>query len=286
VAPLLIKVILAPGLMVAASLATRRGGPRLGGVVASFPAIVGPVVLVTALEHGTRTAAHTADGTLVGLASWAGFAIAYARVARHGWVPALVAGWLAAAALGTAAGVLAGGHAPIIDALTGLTSLLAARMLLSRCADGPPGQVAQPNGKPTTILFRAVVTAGLVTALASAVSVFGAAIGGVLAALPVLASLLTVFTHRQAGPRDAVELLRGMVLGMLAFAAFCEVAALTLVNYGTAPGLALATLAACVLQALFVLRRSGYPPARKSAGRSDDASSSAAFSPSASRSAA
>jgi hypothetical protein len=268
VASLLIKVILAPALMVAATLAARRGGARLGGLVASFPAIVGPVVLVTAVEHGTRTAADTAAATLLGLVGWSGFAVAYAQVARRrGWITSLGAGWLAAAAMGAAAGVLAGGAAAVIDGQVGFASLLVAGTVLSRQAEGsvaPVAQVAraaqragvgQPARTSTTLLVRAALTAVAVTALASAVSVFGATVGGILAALPILASLLTVFTHRQGGSGDAVEILRGMVVGMIAFAAFCEVAALTLVRYGTAVGLALATGAACLLQTVFVLRR-------------------------------
>jgi hypothetical protein len=283
VAPILIKVGLAPALVAASSLAARRWGPRTGGIVAAFPAIVGPLLLVTALEHGRHAAAHAAGGSVVGLLGLAAFGVGYATVARrHGWVLSLGAAWLAAAAATSAArqwalplGLVGG------TMLTCLSLLLGAR-IMGRLSVGDARPV---SGRPG-IASRALIAGLLLAALSTAVGRLGATTGGLLAALPVLASLLAVFTHREAGGGAAVELLRGTLIGMAGFIAFCELVALLIVPDGAPVAFAAATVTALLIQAWLSLGRAAYPAARNSAGRSGEASASASFSPSASRSAA
>lgn len=284
VTPLLIKLVLAPGLMTAATLVSRRWGPRRGGFVSAFPAIVGPLLLVTALEHGPPAAARAASGTLLGLTSLAAFIAAYARVAvRHGWAASLLSGW-AAAALLTGASALWGGAGWLINALVSAGSLLLAlRLLDSPARRSTSAPVARAKGM---LLVRAGVTAVLVFALSAAVGALGATVGGLLAALPVLASLLAVFTHREVSAAAAVEILRGTILGMAGFVSFCAIVAATIGPYGGLAAFAGATGAALLLQISLARTGGRYPSARKSAGRSGEASSSARLSPSASRSAA
>ncbi len=280
---LLIKLALAPALMMAATLAARRWGPRLGGIVAAFPAIVGPLLLITALEHGRLAAARAAGGTILGLVALAGFAVAYAATARRrGWMASLVAGWLTAAALSGAAGSWGGHLGLLASTLIACLSLLAGALLLDRLRAGAGRRAAE---RPA-LAVRALLTVLLVVTLAAAVGHLGARVGGLLAALPVLASLLTVFTHREAGAPTAIELLRGTLLGMAGFVAFCALIALLIQGSGLLAAFAAATLAAVLIQSGLACRPCGYPWARKSAGRSGEASARAAFNPSASRSAA
>src|SRR5215212_7951326 len=97
---LVLELVVAPGLVGAATLAARRWGQRIGGLVSAFPAIVGPVLLIAAHQHGTAFAAKTASGTLLGLVALSGFALAYGRTAlRGGWRASLAAGWATAAAI-------------------------------------------------------------------------------------------------------------------------------------------------------------------------------------------
>jgi hypothetical protein len=283
VTPLLIKLVLAPGLMTAATLASRRWGPRRGGLVSAFPAIVGPLLIVTAIEHGSHAAAGAASGTLLGLASLAAFIVAYARLGvRHGWAAGLLSGW-AAAALVTAVSALWGGHGWLINALIAAGSLLIALRLV-----GPPRAAARPRtGRAHRVLFvRAAITALLVFALSAAVGAFGATVGGLLAALPVLASALAVFTHREAGAPAAIEIVRGTIVGMSGFVSFCVIVAALIVPARAPLAFTAATAAALLLQVALSRLGGGYPPARKSAGRSGEASSSARLRASASRSVA
>ena len=46
---LLLKIIVVPALIISVTLAGRRWGPRVGGVLASFPLVAGPVLFFLAL---------------------------------------------------------------------------------------------------------------------------------------------------------------------------------------------------------------------------------------------
>ena len=82
----ILELLVAPALVGAATLAARRWGQEIGGLVSAVPAIVGPVLLIAALEHGATFAARAANGTLLGLVALAAFAVAYGwTAARGGW---------------------------------------------------------------------------------------------------------------------------------------------------------------------------------------------------------
>jgi hypothetical protein len=99
------------------------------------------------------------------------------------------------------------------------------------------------------------LTAVLVATLSAAAGVLGPLVGGMLAALPVLASVLAVLCHRDAGGEAAVVLLRGMLEGMAGFVAFCEVVALLIAHGSVAGALAAATAAALAVQAVIIPQR-------------------------------
>jgi hypothetical protein len=227
----IIELVAAPLLVGASGLASRRWGPHTGGLVSAFPAIVGPVLLIAALDHGARFAARAAEGTLLGLVALSAFALTYGRLAaRAGWQLTLLSAWSAAAVATVAVGLLAGRtRAPAGLAIAAL-SLFAAHRLLGGAAPAVAARASVTD--PGSLPARMLSTALLVTALAACSGAFGAVVGGILAALPVLASLLAVVTHRREGAGAVIWLLRGMLAGMIAFVAFCEVLVLLLASAG------------------------------------------------------
>src|SRR4051794_35189591 len=124
-----LHVLIAPALVAVATLAARRWGARVGGLVSAFPAIAGPVLLIDAHERGTDFAARAASGTLLGVIALSAFAVAYGRVAAGGsWRRSLVAGWAAAAVLAGAVGWAPAGL-PLAAVAAGLSLALAYRAL-------------------------------------------------------------------------------------------------------------------------------------------------------------
>jgi Protein of unknown function (DUF3147) len=249
-----VELLVAPALVAIATLAARRYGERVGGVVSAFPAIVGPVLLIVALAHGERFAARAANGTLLGLASLAAFAVAYGRVARRrGWRASLIAGWAAAAMAALAVGVLAGGAGSPAGLLIAAVALTVAwRALPAPSSEPVPPTLPRRGSLP----LRMATAAVLVAALAAAAGALGPLAGGMLAALPVLACVLAVFTHREAGATAAIGLLRGMLAGMASFVIFCQLIALLIVPDGVAAAFSAATAVALAIQVVAV-----YAPA-------------------------
>jgi hypothetical protein len=88
----------------------------------------------------------------------------------------------------------------------------------------------------------------------------------VLTALPILASVLAVFTHRDHGPPAAIALLGGMLTGMPGFVGFCSVVAVLVVPLGATVAFAAATLAAVALHAAVIF--APYAEAASSASAS------------------
>jgi hypothetical protein len=238
-----LHLVVAPGLVAASTLAARRWGLRLGGLISAFPAIVGPVLLIAAHEHGTAFAAKAASGTLLGLVALSGFALAYGRTALHaGWRTSLTAGWVTAGAIALLIAAVDAGPLPGLAAAT-LSLVVAYRSLPAGAAP-----VAAPPASRWDLPLRMALTAVLVASLAAAATRLGPVVGGVLAALPVLASVLAVFTHEQ-GAGAICALLRGMLSGMAGFVVFCALVAVLVDRAGVAATFTAAALAAVAVQA-------------------------------------
>jgi hypothetical protein len=236
-----IEVVLAPALVGAATLAARRWGERTGGLVSAFPAIVGPVLLVTALEHGAAFAARAASGTLLGLVALSAFTLAYARAARRlRWPASLAAGWAAAGAAGLAVSAVTAG--PAVALAAAAASLALAHRLLGAAPhaanDAGSGAAARPLPPRRDIPLRMALTATLVVCLTWAAGRFGAVAGGILAAL----------THRRLGADAVCVLLRGMLAGLAGFVGFCLVVATVAERAGIAVAFAAATVIALAVQ--------------------------------------
>jgi hypothetical protein len=240
---LLAVAALASSLVGVATVTARRWGDGVGGVLSAFPLIVGPVLLVAAERHGTAFAAQAAGATLVGLASVSAFALTYARTAsRRGWPGSLMAGWAAAAVVGILAGRADVGLA--VAALVAAGAIVTAGLALPP-AGGAAARLPAPRGE---LAARMALTAALIVALTLAADRFGPVAAGALSALPVLASVLAVATHRSYGRDALVDLLRGMVAGLGAFAAFCAIVGGLVDHAGVAVAFTAGTAVAIAMQ--------------------------------------
>jgi hypothetical protein len=235
---LALKITLAPSLVAATTLAGRRWGPRVAGWLGGLPVVVGPILLALSVERGDSFAAEAAEGSLLGLLSLCGFVLAYAWAARRfSWVGALACGWAAFAAATLALDPLR--VAPMVALVLVVGTFALTERLLPRDA---------VSGAPRTprydLVVRVVCTAALVIVLTGLAGVLGARLSGLLAAFPVLASVLAGFTHAQAGAAASAEFLRGLTRGLISFALFCFVVALLLPASGLAVAFGVATLVA------------------------------------------
>jgi len=244
--PLLaLKLLLAPVLILAATLVTRRFGPRVGGWLVSLPLTSTPVLVILALEQGESFAAAAALGSISGMAANAAFGVAYARGGRGGPLWGMAAATPAFLVTGAVLQPVLGVE-PLGLALIAWGCITAGLLAL------PPRTSARgPSSHPRwDIPARMVVATSLVFLLTTVAPLLGAGISGLLATYPVYSSVMSAFTHRVAGLPAATELVRGHLTGIYGTVAFFLVLTLAMVPLGVGPSLLAAIAAALATQAV------------------------------------
>lgn len=240
-----VRLLLAPLFVILVSLAARRFGVRLGGVVAGLPVIAGPVLLVLALQHGTKFASDAAVGVLLGMVGLAAFVLAYVAAAKWlFWPGAVAAGYLAYGLVVVAMRpVSVGALAAFVVACA---SLLLTLLLAPNPHALPPAAVSAARWD---LPFRAICTAAAVVTVTAAASSLGPHLSGLITSVPIITAVLAVFTQAHAGRDETTRLLRGFTTGFFSYALFCFVIATTLKPAGTAGSFLLAVAAALGVQA-------------------------------------
>jgi hypothetical protein len=235
---LLLKLIVAPGLVAAVTLAVRRWGPAVGGWLSGLPTVAGPVLVFLAVEQGTPFAARASHATLTGLIGTVAFTTVYAILSvRRPWAACLAIGWLAFAAT---AAVLYYVEPVLVVSLAGLfTATLVGRRVLPR-VESTPGPAPAPRGD---LALRLAATATLVVVLTAVANRLGPVLSGLGNAFPVLTTVITTFTHAQRGSPATVTFVNGFVRSIMGFGAFCFALALSIDRLGLGTGLTCALAA-------------------------------------------
>jgi hypothetical protein len=248
------KLLLAPLCVVAVSLAGRRWGVAVAGVLGGLPVVAGPILLVLTLLHGSSFGAEAAAGTLLGLAALTIFVVVYGRVAPWAAPAAtVVAGWLAFLA-GVALLTLI--HPPPLGALILVGAGFAMGLGLLAAPQSP--LAAQAPLPWWDLPARAAAALVLVIALTAASGALGAHLSGLLAPFPIITSVLAVFTHAHGDTDQVRVLLRNFLVGFYGFATFCFTLAIALGPMEVAAAFSIALVAALAVQAVtftILLRR-------------------------------
>ena len=241
---LALKLVLTPILVGAASLAGRRWGSAVGGWLIGIPFTSGPIAFFLALSPGPRFAAEAALGIMAGAISQAAFCLAYAWTAqRSTWIASMLA---ATAAFSAATITLNPLRIPGLALLAVVAVVLViALFLMPRRSETTAEHLDFPRWD---IPARMVVATAFVVALTSAAPLLGPRLAGLLAPFPLYGAVLATFAHRLQGREPAVNVLRGLLLGLFAFASFFLVVAVLLPE-GIAPAFAVAIVAAAGVQA-------------------------------------
>jgi hypothetical protein len=246
------KILLAPLCVVAVSLAGRRWGMAVAGVLGGLPVVAGPILLVETLMHGQDFGADAAAGTLLALAALTAFVVVYGRVARTaGPAPSLLCGW-AAFLLGVA--LLSLIQPPPALSLAVVAACFALGLRLLPAPSSPPPVATPPP--PWDLPARGLAALVLVLALTGMSGALGPHLSGLLAPFPIITSILAFFTHSHSGVAQLGVLLRNFLVGFNGFATFCFLLAVALPDLATLAAFCLATLAALAVQATIFLLRS------------------------------
>ena len=242
---LALKLVLTPLLVGGASLAARRWGSEVGGWLVGIPLTSAPVTFFLAIGPGPDFAAQAAVGILAGTISQAAFALAYAWGARKfSWEVCLATATIGFVVVTAVMLALTGG--PLV---TFAIAVIASLALMPRRS----ARRSQPVPLPRWM----VVATALVVGLTSAAPLLGPRLAGLITPYPLYAAVLAVFAHRMQGAGAAAGVLRGLLLGLFAFAGFFLVIALYLEPLGISLAFAAAIVVALTVQGatLFAGRR-------------------------------
>jgi hypothetical protein len=239
---LVVKLITVPVLVLAVSLASRKWGSSVGGLIIGLPLTSGPVLVFLALEQGTAFSASAALGTLLGVIPLCLFCGVYSWTSfRSTWPVSLAASSFSYFALAAA---LAVAPVPLLAASGAV--LLAVFLSLALMPRG--GDQASSRELPSwEIPARMLAATTLVVAITEGAATMGARASGLVAPFPVYATIFAVFMHRFDGAETCAPFLRGVVKAALAASAFFFTFAFAVEPWGlatTAVAALTATLAA------------------------------------------
>jgi hypothetical protein len=248
---LLLKLMIVPVLVALMSLAARRFGPMIGGLLIGLPWMTGPIIFFLGQERGDSHAASLAIGAMLATISISAYALTYGRLGMSfRWPLSLAAGATAYAVVGWA---LSGVVLPATPAaLIGGSCLLATSFLIPA-----PRQMRPVPPLPWwDIPVRMLASAVMVTVIALVSDRLGATASGIAASFPVLLTVIGTFTHHQWGSDALLALLRGITRSLLSFVMFFWVVATFVEPLGLVMSYAAATAAAlCVSATLIVVNR-------------------------------
>jgi hypothetical protein len=248
---LVVKLLLTPAIMVAATLVGRRYGRLATGWLVGLPLTSGPINAFFAVEHGPRFAARAAVGSLSGAVGEVAFCCGYAAAARKGWPWAVATGstgFAVVAVLVEALHLTARPSEVIALAAAAVAALFAGLGLVPHV----PPVFDAPELAPSRLDLpaRAVTATCVLLALTALATTLGPRLSGLLAVYPLYTVVLAAFAQRQAGRSGAVQLLRGLLVGLFSFTAFYVTLALALGRIDTTAGYAIAFAGAFAVQAV------------------------------------
>ena len=246
---LILKLVVTPALIGAASLAGRRWGAAVGGWLVGIPFTSGPIALFLALDHGASFAASASVGMLLGTISQAVFCLAYSWSAGRGvpWLASLGSGCVGFAASTVVLQVLSVPLMP--DSLATLVALVVVLFLVPHTPEKSDKSESPATMPPRwDIPARMVVATIFVLLLTAVAPVLGPYLSGLLSPFPLFGAVLVVFVHRSEGATSAMKLLPGLLFGLFAPAGFFMALSALIEPLGIGLGFAAATATALMVQ--------------------------------------
>jgi uncharacterized membrane protein (GlpM family) len=274
----LVPLLLAPAVMLVATLLERRLGPAAAGWVGAAPVVIVIAVLAVGTRLGPASAAALAGGAAAHVVAQVAFALTVVVVAarrraaggRGGVVGGLLAGVGVFALVAAPVGLLPTALAP----LTGGVALLAGRRLLAEGRAGadavaqpgvrgdadarPAPPAAAPAAQPVALVIAVRVAAALVAvgAVVAVAGLVGPGAAGTVSAFPGFSTALALLVARDRGVDGVIGVFRGTIRALPGYLAFCLTVWLAAPPAGTGAAVALG-LAACLVVYRLVLPRTG-----------------------------
>ncbi|MGH7442999.1 MAG: hypothetical protein ACREKE_10045 [bacterium] len=249
-----------PAILVAlATMAGRRWGDVATGLVGGLPVVAGPILFFYAREQGPVFAAEAAELTLLSIVSLSFFLLTFGW---RSWFKAsalscLLLGWFAFAVCTVLMDHITAVHVMGLAKALGyalLTLFLARRSLPQGgvTVDPPKAAGGAEAFSRWDLPLRVAFAALLVVILTGLAHRIGPRLGGLLTAFPIASTVLTLFAYSQGGREAALAVIKGLLVALNAYAAFCVVLALVLPAWNLYLSFTAAVLATVVIQTLLL----------------------------------
>ncbi|AZG84303.1 hypothetical protein DND58_19990 [Pseudomonas syringae pv. pisi] len=240
-----LKLLITPALMLAISLAARRWGTGVAGLLSGLPMTSALVMLFLSLEQGTQFASMAVPGALAGLAAIQATYLFYFLVTRR--VSALTGCVLALAVYGATAFLM---NLLGLLALSIIFTLLMVALIIVATSKQTPPDVASYVALPRWVIPMRMLTATLLLlAITASATWLGPVVSGLLAPIPVIAWPLAVFVHVQGGRYELAAIIRGNAIGAVGVVSFYLTLRYSILQWGALLSIAAAVLLAVVVTA-------------------------------------
>lgn len=245
-----LKLLITPLLMLSISLAAKRWGTHIGGLLSGLPVTSASVMLFLSLEQGAGFASMAVPGALAGVAAIQATYLFYFIVTRRvsasmGCIAAL-AFYVAAALLMNWLGSLTASIAITLCLVASIVGITSKGVEESKGHCVPVPKWIIPMRMLTATLLLLVITVGA--------QWLGPVVSGFLAPIPVIAWPLAVFAHVHGGRYELGAIVRGNAIGAVGVIGFYLTLKLMVFQWGiymtVATGVALAVVITTLLAAL------------------------------------
>jgi hypothetical protein len=251
-AVLVLKVALAPALILVASVAGDRWGHTVSGWIVSLPLTSAPVIFLLALEQGVGFASSSAGGTMLGLVSLSAFSLAYSWLSlylRISWLYSMTLGWCVFFLFSF---ILANVSVPLVASFVGVVAWL---FLVARFFP-ETNHLSEPAAPGVytrwDIAVRIVATEALILVVTGNAPLLGPRLSGLLTPFPIYTSVLASSIHRREGAASAVQFVRGATVGLFTPAIFFLIVGTLIVGWGVGASYALAIAASLIVHGLLL----------------------------------
>lgn len=209
---LVLQLIIVPLAVVTGTLAQRRFGHAVGGLIIGLPLASLPMLLLIALQRGTTFATSTSNADLVGSLAEVVVIGVYAFAARR-WSPTLTL----LSALG--AFVLSAGALHFLTLPTTLAGVLSVAAFVITLRWWPTVTREVTEGGRDHLVIRVALSGGFALLVLVLAGPIGPGFTGLAVALPVSSLVMAFVTHQGHGANASSRLLQGVARGSYSYVA-------------------------------------------------------------------
>ncbi len=218
------------------TLASKKWGNLVGGMIASLPWIAGPIMLFFTLEQGVDFTVSSIKGVMIGIIGVLAFSFAYIYAAiQFKWYTSLFFSYLTflvtTLLLNTVESYM---NLNVWFIISIVLSLIGVKIFPKLKKQGSLNQSLKYD-----IYLRMIIITIFVALITYLAKILGPTWSGILTPFPIITAILAAFTHYTQGAYGTSVILRGMLVGYVGFASFLYLQAILLPHYSIAVSFAI-----------------------------------------------